>query len=130
MLSTIRRFYATLIVIGLLMVGGYLIVAISTGSPHPSAPRTFTERIGYWFGPVSGLVLCLVGGWFVARALTSRHVLCGAALGAAVAALDTVVVLLLWGESFEMIYLLSNLGRVVAGGLGGWIASRAGGEDT
>ncbi len=99
-----------------------LIVAVF-GPPGPADAQAFAERIGYWIGPIAGFSFTLLGGWWIARDLDKSQILNGFALGVAVAAVD-IAILLLMSSGFELIFVFSNLGRVVAGTIGGWLASR------
>ena len=101
-----------------------LIALVAVFGPHESrAAQHFAERLGLWEGPISGLVLCVGGGFWVARGLEADQLRNGLALGLAAALVD---VALLVGSStpFQPVFLFSNLGRIVAGGCGGWLASR------
>ena len=93
------------------------------GPPDPAEARAYAERVGYWMGPAAGFALCLVGGWIVARPLTVGHVPRGALLGAMVAVID-VAILMGSGATFQLILVASNVGRIVAGSLGGLVARR------
>ena len=104
-----------------------LIVAL-LGPPDPTEAQAYAERLGYWVGPIAGFVLCLGGGWLVARGLTEGHVLRGLLLGTMVAAID-VAILVASGAGFQMIFALSNSGRLVAGALGGLMARGTGEVD-
>jgi nitrate reductase gamma subunit len=99
-----------------------LVVAVF-GPVDPDAARAYAEQSGYWIGPVAGFALCLGGGWLVARRLSDRHVLRGATLGAMVAVID-LAILVAGGAGFRMIFVVSNLGRIVAGASGGLLARR------
>lgn len=74
-------------------------------------------------GPVAGFVYCVVGGWLVAKVSSTRHVLHGTILGAAVAAIDSLL-LIASGSSFEILFVISNAGRLMAGAVGGMLAGR------
>lgn len=99
-----------------------LVVAVF-GPAEPAAAEAYAQRLGYWVGPIAGFILCLGGGWLVARPLQERQVQRGALLGTMVAAID-VAILVAGGATFQPIFVLSNLGRIVAGSLGGLSASR------
>ncbi len=101
-----------------------LVLVVALFGPHERAQdAAFAERVGQWLGPLSGLVLCALGGYFVARPLAGGQVLHGALLGLAAAAID-LALLVLGGAPFQLLFVLSNLGRVLAGCAGGWIAAR------
>ena len=99
-----------------------LVVAVF-GPADPGAAQEYAQRLGYWIGPLAGFTLCVGGGWLAARALAADHIRRGMLLGAMVAAID-VAILVASGSAFQPIFVVSNLGRVIAGSLGGWIASR------
>ena len=101
-----------------------LIVAL-LGPSEPAAAQAYAERLGKWVGPIAGFVLCLGGGWLVARHLSEGHVPRGALLGAMVAAID-MAILVASGATFQPLFAFSNLGRLVAGSLGGLLAMRTG----
>ena len=101
-----------------------LLVAL-LGPSDQAAAQAYAERLGYWVGPIAGFVFCLLGGWWVAKGLSGAHVLNGLILGAAVAAID-LAILLVSGAEFHPVFAVSNIGRVVAGSLGGSLAGRSG----
>jgi len=94
------------------------------GPTEPIAAQEYAERLGNWVGPLAGFVLCLGGGWLVARHLTEGHVKRGLLLGAMVAAID-LAILVASGAAFQVLFAFSNLGRLVAGSIGGLLASRS-----
>ena len=63
------------------------------------------------------------GAFWVARRLSDSHIANGLALGIPAAALD-VGILVAMGAPFKPIFALSNVGRVLAGVIGGWLAGR------
>lgn len=93
------------------------------GPSEPEAARAYAESLGYWLGPTAGFVLCLGGGWLVGRPLRGGQVTRGALLGTIVATID-VAILVGGGAAFQPILVASNLGRIVAGALGGLASSR------
>ena len=123
------RLLATAIAVEVIAIIGLVAVVALLGPSDPDAAQAYAAEVGSWFGPMAGFVLCLLGGWFVARRLTERHVLQGLALGSAVAVID-IALLLLGGAAFQLIFVVSNIGRMIAGALGGWIASRGATRET
>lgn len=103
----------------LLLVG---VVAVS-GPSDPEAAAALAERVGYWLGPAAGFLLCVVGGWYVAKDLESGRIRSGSILGAAAAGID-VLILVASGAAFRWVLVVSNVGRLIAGSLGGWLATR------
>ena len=104
------------------IIGLVLVVAL-LGPSDPDAARGYAERVGYWFGPAAGFVPCIVGGWFVARRMSDRQILNGLALDAAVAAID-IALIVVSGAALQVIFVVSSIGRMIAGTIGGWLASR------
>ena len=99
-----------------------LIVALF-GPSDPAEAQAYAERIGLWVGPIAGFLFTLAGGWWIARSLVNSQVLNGLVLGVVVAIID-ISILLLSGAEFLPIFAISNIGRVIAGSLGGLLASR------
>jgi hypothetical protein len=100
-----------------------LIVIVAIFGPHdPAADQAYAERISLWVGPISGAVLCLLFGWILTLRLNSGHVINGLAVGGAAAALD-ILIIVLSGTPFRLVYVLSNAGRLGAAAVGGWLAS-------
>ena len=117
------RILVVAVAVEALAIIGLVIVVALLGPLDPDAARAYAQETGYWFGPSAGFVLCIAGGWFVARRLTEGQILNGLVLGAAVAAID-VALIIASGAPFQFIFVVSNVGRIVAGTIGGWIASR------
>ena len=120
----IGRIIMLAVAIEALSILALVVLVALLGPSDPAAAQVYAERLGYWVGPIAGFVLCAVGGWLVARSLTAHHVLNGLVLGAVVAAID-IALLLAASAEFQPVFALSNAGRVVAGSLGGWVASRS-----
>lgn len=93
------------------------------GPADPLASQAFAQRLGDWVGPIAGFLLCFGGGWFVTRRLSAGHVTRGLLLGALVATID-IAILAASGSGFRLLFVVSNAGRMVAGSLGGLVASR------
>jgi len=92
------------------------------GPPGFAAAQPFAERLGAWVGPISGFVLCVAGGYWVARVAASRHIGSGVAMGAAAVVLDVAVAVAL-GAGVEILLVISNVGRLAGGAIGGWLAT-------
>jgi hypothetical protein len=88
------------------------------------ADQAFAERLGRWVGPIAGALSVLVAARWVARDLSSGRVAHGVALGAAAALLD-VALLVAGGAGFAWLFVVSQVGRLVAGYAGG-ASARAG----
>ena len=101
-----------------------LVLAVALFGPsEPSAAQAYAERIGLWVGPIAGFLMTLAGGWWVAKDLANFQLRNGFVLGLVVAMID-ISILLLSGADFQLIFAISNIGRVVAGSLGGWLADQ------
>ena len=101
-----------------------LIVIVAVFGPsNQAAAETFAQKMGYWVGPVAGIILCTIGGWWVAKEMDSSRILNGFLVGFVVAAID-VSLLLLGDIEYQTIFVISNAGKVAAGAFGGWLAGR------
>ena len=120
----IKRILLTAVLIEIVAVLLLVLLVALAGPSDPDGAQAFAQRTGSWFGPIAGFTLCLIGGWYVARRITSVQVLSGIVLGLAVAIIDGG--LLVASESeFKMIFVLSNVAKILSGGLGGWFAGRS-----
>jgi hypothetical protein len=108
----------------LLGVLALVVLVVIFGPSGVEAAQPFAERLGAWVGPISGFVLTVLGGYWVARGAPGRPVLNGAATGVAAAMLDVVTAFAL-GASMQPLLVVSNAGRIVGGSVGGWLARRA-----
>lgn len=124
MLAKIGKIVAIAIVIEILSIAIFVVLVGAFGPREPSAAQAFAERLGVWVGPLSGFILCVFGGWWFARRSEGDPVANGLGLGVAVAVID-VVLLVASGAPFQMIFAVSNVGRMVAGALGGMAAARS-----
>jgi putative Mn2+ efflux pump MntP len=108
------------------ILGVAILAALVTifGPPGFKAAQPFAQRLGAWVGPISGFVLCTLGGWWVARHVPrSDRLVNGFATGLSAAILD-VAIAAAFGSILSLLLLLSNAGRIVGGSIGGWLASR------
>jgi hypothetical protein len=86
--------------------------------------RPFALRLGTWVGPLSGFLLCILGGRWVARpAAPAMKLLNGFSTGLAAAMLDIAIAVSL-GSSVSPLLLVSNAGRLFGGTIGGCLAGR------
>lgn len=127
-MSPVRMFGVAVVIEGLAILVLVGVVAV-TGPGDPVAARAYAEDLGYWLGPLAGFVLCVGGGWLVSRRSGSRQVSRGLLLGAMVVGID-VTLLVASGATFQPILALSNMGRLVAGALGGRFAALGAGHGT
>lgn len=81
------------------------------------------QRLALWVGPIGGFVACALGGWWVSRATFADTERNGLTLGFAVAAFD-LALLAVSGAPFGALMVLSAIGRIAGGSVGGWWAGR------
>ncbi len=120
----VGRILVAAIAVEVLAVLVLVVLVALAGPSEPAAAEAYAMRLGYWVGPIAGFVLCVIGGWWVARGLATAHVINGLALGIVAAAID-VAILLASGTEFQPVFAVSNIGRVVAGTSGGLLAARS-----
>jgi hypothetical protein len=101
-----------------------VVLVVLFGPDDQSQTQQFAERLGAWVGPLSGFLLCVLGGHWVARN-SGNPIRSGLCMGVAAALLDLAVALAI-GATFAPLLLLSNAGRVIGGAVGGYLASRSG----
>ena len=101
-----------------------VVLVVLSGPDDQSQTQQFAERLGAWVGPLSGFLLCLLGGYWVARN-SGNPIRNGLCMGVAAVLLDLAVALAI-GATFAPLLFLSNAGRVIGGTVGGYIASRSG----
>lgn len=106
-------------VIGVLSL---IILVIIFGPSDKDSTQKFAEALGNWVGPISGFLLCMLGGYWVGYN-SANPILNGTCMGMAGAILDIVIAMLL-GAVFSPLLFFSNAGRIVGGATGGFIASK------
>lgn len=103
---------------------GLLILLVALMGPRDQAEaEEFAVALGFWVGPIAGALTAMTMAGWVARPLGAAHVLHGLLLGVLLAIVD-VVVLVATRVPFNWMFVISNAGKVVAGSLGGLVASR------
>ena len=127
MKNRIVRILVTAFAVEILAVLVLVLIVAIFGPSDPAAAEAYAKDLGYWVGPIAGFVFCLLGGWWVAKGLDTPPLVNGLLLGIAVAAID-ITILVLAGEAFQTVFAVSNVGRVIAGTLGGWLSARGSGE--
>jgi hypothetical protein len=88
------------------------------GPREPVAAQAYAEKMGRWVGPIAGTLACLAGARWASR---DRPLFQGATVGLIAAAID-IALLVVSGAAFQWLFVLSNLGRVLAGLAGGALA--------
>jgi hypothetical protein len=95
--------------------------------PDSLSPEQFAPAAGAWIGPIGGFLATLAFARWAARRAPQRRMAHGTAVGVGTALLDFgTAILLTGGTAISGLLFLSNGGRIVAGAIGGWLASRAG----
>lgn len=123
---TIRRsrVVITAVVVEILAVGTLVLIPAALlfwgGVATAANAEADLQRYGRWIGPTAGFLFCLLGGWWVARRLDSDQEWNGLALGLVAAILD-VGLLVYAGAPFAWVFVLSTVGRILAGYLGGLV---------
>jgi hypothetical protein len=118
--------------IGLIVILGFsvevLAVAILAvlvaifGPRQPTAVQAYAEHLGQWVGPTASAVLCFWGARWLGRRVSNWPILHGFLVGATAAAIDFASVIPL-GGTFQSLIFVSCAGRLIAGTLGGWVAT-------
>jgi hypothetical protein len=103
-----------------------LIALVATFGPSdPASAQAFAERLGRWVGPIGGALCSFLAAFYVARPLTLGNKTNGAAVGLFLAVLD-VVLLAASQTPFQWLFVGSNLGKILAGYIGGVASFRLG----
>ncbi len=101
-----------------------LIVLIGVMGPdNPAEAQEFAMMLGRWVGPLGGATMAVVMTQWVAKPLSSGHVLHGTLLGTLLALVD-VAILMASGQPFDPLFVRSNVGKIAAGVVGGIIAKQ------
>ncbi len=91
------------------------------GPSDAGEAQEYASRLGSWVGPLGGALATFLLALWVARPLVDSHVLHGALLGFLVALLDAGL-LIAGSTGFQWLFVISGVGRIVAGTLGGYLA--------
>jgi hypothetical protein len=95
------------------------------------SPEEFAPLAGNWVGPIGGFFATLLFAWWAARRAQKHRVVHGTVVGAGTAVLDFGLGMLLAGAgAVQPLFFISNAGRILAGVLGGWLATRSPGRDS
>jgi len=103
-----------------------LVLAILIALFSPSDPeliQAFSENMVYWLGPIAGFLFCFSGAFLLTRNLSHSRIPNGILLGLLVAIID-INILLGSDSGFQIIYLVTNTGKIVAGTLGAYVAEK------
>ena len=117
----VGRIFIAAIVAEIIGVLALIILVMIFGPSDQRLAQEFAEKLGAWVGPISGFVLCVIGGYWVASG-SENPVLNGSCMGTAGAILDISIAVII-GGAFAPILVASNLGRILGGTLGGVLAA-------
>jgi hypothetical protein len=98
-------------------------LVVASDPPALQAGERLARRMVVWAAPLSALVSCLLGGWWVARRLDADQVRHGLLAGLGTAVLD-VGWLVLLGAPLQAAFVFAEIVRVGASAAGGWLARR------
>ncbi len=107
-------------------VGAILVLVALIAIFGPSDPdqiQQYAETLGRWVGPISGACFCFLGGIWVARHARDSVIVNGVMVGIATASID-IMLLFVSGTPFQILFLISNCGRIAAACLGGYLVWR------
>jgi len=110
--------------IEILSIIALVLIVFLLGPSDPEGAQAYAEQKGIWVGPIAGFIFCFAGGWFFSRKLSAGHITNGFSIGLAVAVID-VLLLIMGGSGFKLVFVVSNVGRLVAGSAGGWLAGKS-----
>ncbi len=112
-------------VIPILALLAIVMIYSVVGNTESATPEEFAPLAGNWVGPIGGFFATLMFAAWTARGAVHRPLAYGLAVGIGTAALDFAIGSLLSGdESIEPLLVISNVGRVLAGALGGLLIYR------
>ena len=107
-----------------LPIAALAVVIAFFGPSDPVAASDYANAMGAWIGPIGGALVVLLGARLVGSG-AERPVAQGAVIGVAVAIIDGAL-LVLAGAPFAMLFVVSNVGKIVAGIVGGlWARGRS-----
>ncbi len=94
------------------------------GPREASQAQIYAEKMGWWVGPIAGVIFSFIGAFWIARPAAAGPLLVGTLFGCLYALID-VALLIAMQASFEWIFVVSDAGKILAGVGGGLLAARA-----
>lgn len=91
------------------------------GPGNAAEDQAYAAKLGAWVGPLGGAIATFFLAIWVARPFLRGQVVYGTLLGVLVALLDAGL-LMATATPFQWLFVISGVGRVVAGTIGGYVA--------
>jgi hypothetical protein len=98
------------------------VAAMSRGSIE--ADRVLANDLGAWIGPIGGFVMSFLAAWWAGRVTPGSAIKQGLIIGGLLAVIDLLLLLAMGEKPWDWLYAVSNAGKILAGVLGGTLASR------
>ena len=98
------------------------------GPKQINEAQRYAEKMGQWVGPIAGAIFSFIGALWIGSSLTRGHLLHGLLFGLFIAAVD-VSLLVAMRAPFEWLFVISDIGKIAAGIIGGLVASRCSGNN-
>ncbi len=100
-----------------------LICLVAVFGPNSEeAAQAYAVKLGWWVGPIAGALFSFIGAVWISRSVADGYVEHGALLGVLLTLVD-VFLLVSMRTPFQWLFVISNVGKILAGILGG-IAGR------
>ena len=100
----------------------FIVVAIAQPGSVDAASE-FATRAGAWVGPIVGALATFLIAYLLTKNHKENTIRAGALFGVLVALLDALI-LGADARQFQLLFLISGIGRVIAGAAGGFLAGR------
>jgi hypothetical protein len=92
--------------------------------PDSLSPEKFAPIAGNWVGPIGGFLATAGYAYWAAKRAGRLPLMHGMAVGIGAALLDFGIAYAFVGKAaIAVLLIVSNGGRLIAGGLGGWLAT-------
>lgn len=93
--------------------------------PDSLSPEKFAPIAGNWVGPIGGFLATAAYAYWAAKRAGQLPLIHGMMVGVGTALVDFGIAYALVGKAaIAVLLIVSNGGRLIAGGLGGWLAAR------
>ncbi len=98
-------------------------VAVMSRGSH-EADQALAMELGSWVGPIGGFVVCSLMSWWAGRPTPASAIGQGLMIGMLLAVLDVLLLFTMGETPWHWLIIASNGGKIVAGLLGGVVASQ------